>query len=68
MKNLMDKNDLVFEVIPSAHAPKVGASVGVRVHCISLDITVESTTEKTQYVNKLAAMDKLKKLANPRIC
>jgi hypothetical protein len=64
----MDKNDLVFEVIPSNHDPKIGASVGVRVHCISLDITVKSTNEKTQYANKLAAMDKLKKLANPRIC
>lgn len=53
MKNLMDKNDLVFEVIPTVHAPKVGASVGVRVHCISLDITVESTTEKTQLTTLL---------------
>ncbi len=56
----MDAKALTFEIIPSPHDPKVGASVGVRVCYGSMQITTESTHEKTQYANKVVAIEKLK--------
>ncbi|WP_419227291.1 hypothetical protein [Alteromonas sp. OM2203] len=57
----MDKPELKFEVIPSPHDPQVGASVGVRVHYGSMNVTAESTLKRTQYANKVEAVERLKK-------
>ena len=56
----MDDNELEIEVITSPHDPIVGAHVGVRVwHKVS-GLTAESSSEATQYANRLRAMDQLK--------
>ncbi len=56
----MDDNELEIEVIPSPHDPILGAHVGVRIwHKVS-GLTAESSSETTQYANKLRTMDQLK--------
>lgn len=57
----MDKPELKFEIIPSPHDPQVGASVGVRVRYGSMNVTAESTLKRTQYANKVEAVEKLKR-------
>lgn len=49
-----------IEVIPSPNDPGVGAHVGVRVRHKILNLTAESTSKRTQYANKLNAMEMLK--------
>jgi protein subunit release factor A len=56
----MDSNDLEIDIIPSPNDPCVGAHVGVRIRHKMLDLTAESTSKRTQYANKLNAMDMLK--------
>lgn len=58
----MKKQKLKFEIIPSEHDPVIGAPVGVRVYCNFLNITAESTDKKTQYANKMAAIENLNML------
>lgn len=59
---VMNEPELEFEIIASEHDLIGGVSVGVRVHCRLLNISVASTGEKTQYANKLAAIERLNML------
>ena len=56
----MDDNEIQIEVIPSPHDPDVGAHVGVRIRHKVSGLTAESSSEATQYANRLKAMDMLK--------
>lgn len=56
----MDDNELDIEVIPSPHDPDVGAHVGIRIRHKVSGLTAESSSEATQYANRLKAMDMLK--------
>lgn len=56
----MNTKELEIDLIPSPHDPNAGAHVGVRIRHKILNLTVESTSKKTQYANKLAAIKKLK--------
>lgn len=56
----MDDNELEIEVIPSPHDPVVGAHVGVRIRHKISGLTAESSSEATQYANKLNALETLK--------
>ncbi len=56
----MDDHELEIEVIPSPHDPVVGAHVGVRIRHKTSGLTAESSSETTQYANKLRTMDQLK--------
>ncbi len=56
----MDDNELEMEVIPSPHDPVVGAHVGVRIRHKKSGLTVESSSETTQYANKRNALEMLK--------
>ena len=58
----MNEQILKFEIIPSPHDPKLGASVGVRVRHKLTNLTAESATQKTQYANKMLAVETLKEL------
>lgn len=58
----MNEQELKFEIIPSPHDPRLGASVGVRVSYGSINIAAESTLKKTQYANKVEAVEMLKML------
>ena len=56
----MDNKDLEIDIVPSPHDPRVGAHVGVRIRHKTLNLTSECTSQKTQYANKLNAMQLLK--------
>ncbi len=56
----MDDNELDIEVIPSSHDPVAGAHVGVRIRHKTSGLTAESSSETTQYANKLNALETLK--------
>ena len=58
----MNERELEFEIIPSPHDPSLGVSVGVLVKYGSTNITAKSTSKKTQYANKVQAIEKLKVL------
>lgn len=49
-----------IEVIPSPNDPGVGAHVGVRIRHKIQNLTAESTSKRTQYTNKLNAIEMLK--------
>lgn len=60
MTNL--KENEIEVIICQANEPKTGsANVGVKIRHIATNISAESLTEKTQHLNKIIAMDKLKK-------
>jgi protein subunit release factor A len=56
----MDSKDLEIEIVPSMHDPSVGAHVGIRIRHNALNLTVESTSQKTQYANKQNAIQLMK--------
>jgi len=56
----MDDNELDIEVIPSPHDPAIGAHVGVRIRHDKSGLTVDSSSETTQYANKRNALEMLK--------
>ncbi|MBE1302411.1 MAG: hypothetical protein GJ680_21175 [Alteromonadaceae bacterium] len=58
----MNEQDLEYEVIPSPHDTQSSVCVGVRVHHKPTKLTAQSTTEKSQYANKVLAVEKLKQL------
>lgn len=57
----MEITELEIDTVPSPHDPSVGAHVGVRIRHKILNFTVESTSQKTQYANRVNAMLLLKK-------
>lgn len=56
----MDITDFEIDTIPSPHDPRVGAHVGVSIRHKISSLTVESTSQKTQYANRVNAMRLLK--------
>lgn len=56
----MNNEDLEIEIIPSPNDPIVGAHVGIKIRHKTLGLKAESTSEKTQYANKLNAIENLK--------
>ncbi|MBJ2135800.1 hypothetical protein JEU11_04970 [Paraglaciecola chathamensis] len=58
----MNEKEFEFEIIPSPHDREVSVCVGVRVLHKSTNLAAESTTQKTQYANKMAAIETLKEL------
>lgn len=56
----MNSEEFEIDLIQSPHDPHVGAHVGVRIRHKALNLTTECTSQKTQYANKLNAMQLLK--------
>lgn len=56
----MNDADLEIALIQSPHDPRVGAHVGVRIRHKVLNLTTESTSQKTQHANMLNAIQLLK--------
>lgn len=56
----MNSEEFDIDLIQSPHDPHVGAHVGVRIRHKALNLTTESTSQKTQHANRLNAMKLLK--------
>lgn len=56
---IMDITEFEIDTAPSPNDPPVGAHVGVRIRYKILNLTVESTSQKTQYANRKNAMKML---------
>lgn len=57
---IMDITEFEIELIPSPHDPAAGAHIGVRIRHKILNLTAESTSQRTQHANRLNAMKMLK--------
>lgn len=56
-----DINDIEFKIIKSPKSVIASAEVGVEAKYAAYDITVQSTSYHSQYQNKLAAIELIKK-------
>ena len=56
-----DINDIEFKIIKSPRSVIASAEVGVEARHAEFDITVQSTSYRSQYQNKLAAIELIKK-------
>jgi protein subunit release factor A len=56
---IIDTKDIEITLCKSDQIKHLGAHVGVQIKHFETNITVHSTNHKTQYMNKLAALDKL---------
>lgn len=63
----MDNSDLDISICRSPRTTLLSAEVGVRITHIPTGITVRSIEQSTQHLNKLAALDMLKKLLNDKL-
>lgn len=59
---IMDITEFEIDTVPSPHDPPVGAHVGVRIRHKISNLTVESTSQKTQYANRVIAFELFKDL------
>ncbi|MBT3136323.1 hypothetical protein KL866_14695 [Alteromonas sp. ALT199] len=57
----VDINDIEFKIIKSPRSVIASAEVGVEARYAEFDITVQSTSYRSQYQNKLAAIELIKK-------
>ncbi|MAB94050.1 MAG: hypothetical protein CL593_12015 [Alteromonas sp.] len=57
----VDINDIEFKIIKSPRSVIASAEVGVEARHAEFDITVQSTSCRSQYQNKLAAIELIKK-------
>jgi protein subunit release factor A len=55
----MNNEEFEIDIIPSPHDPTAGAHVGIRIRHKILNLTADSASQKTQYANKLNAMQLL---------
>ena len=57
---IIDTTDIEITLCKSGQTKPLGAHVGVQIRHRETNITVHSINHKTQYMNKLDALDKLK--------
>lgn len=59
--HILDINDIEFRIIASPKSRTASAEVGVEARYHGLNIVVQCTGHKSQYQNKLAAIELIKK-------
>ena len=60
-REFFDINKIEFKIIKSQHSSRASAEVGVAARDTEFNITIKSTSLRSQHQNKLAAIELMKK-------